>query len=44
MAATRPARLESQALERYRPWFYTAALYNLAWGALNILLARQRST
>ncbi len=24
-------------LDRYRPWFYAAALYNLLWGALNIL-------
>lgn len=23
-------------LQRYRPWFYAAALYNLLWGALNI--------
>lgn len=23
-------------LNRYRPWFYAAALYNLLWGALNI--------
>ena len=24
------------SLARYRPWFYAAALYNLAWGSLNI--------
>jgi hypothetical protein len=24
-------------LARYRPWFYAAALYNLAWGGVNIL-------
>ncbi len=24
-------------LSRYRPWFYFAALYNLAWGTINIL-------
>ncbi|MCW5878104.1 MAG: hypothetical protein KIS80_04480 [Anaerolineales bacterium] len=24
-------------LNKYRPWFYAAALYNLLWGALNIL-------
>ena len=24
-------------LNRYRPWFYTAALYNLLWGGFNIL-------
>ena len=26
-----------QRLERYRPWFYAAAGYNLVWGALVIL-------
>jgi small multidrug resistance pump len=25
------------SLDRYRPWFYAAAVYNLAWGALNIV-------
>lgn len=25
------------ALGRYRPWFYAAALYNLAWGGVNVL-------
>lgn len=25
------------ALKLYRPWFYAAALYNLIWGAVNIL-------
>ena len=24
-------------LNRYRFWFYAAALYNLVWGALNVL-------
>lgn len=24
-------------LNRYRPWFYAAALYNLVWGAINVL-------
>lgn len=24
-------------LTRYRPWFYAAAIYNLAWGTINIL-------
>lgn len=24
-------------LERYRPWFYAAAVYNLVWGSLTIL-------
>jgi len=28
------------ALARYRPWFYAAALYNLAWGAVNIFFPR----
>jgi small multidrug resistance pump len=23
---------------RYRPWFYAAALYNLVWGSINVLL------
>ncbi len=26
-----------RALERYRPWFYAAALYNLVWGSVTIL-------
>ncbi len=25
------------AFTRYRPWLYAAALYNLGWGAVNIL-------
>jgi hypothetical protein len=25
------------ALARYRPWFYAAAVYNVVWGALHIL-------
>jgi small multidrug resistance pump len=25
------------ALSRYSPWFYAAAVYNLLWGALNVL-------
>ena len=24
-------------LDRYRPWFYAAAIYNLIWGGVNIL-------
>ncbi|KAA3647192.1 MAG: alkyl hydroperoxide reductase [Chloroflexi bacterium] len=24
-------------LDRYRPWFYAAAIYNLMWGSINIL-------
>ncbi|HSH05107.1 MAG TPA: alkyl hydroperoxide reductase [Anaerolineae bacterium] len=23
---------------RYRPWFYAAAVYNLVWGAVNVLV------
>jgi hypothetical protein len=34
MPTTPPA---DDALARYRPWFYAAALYNFVWGALNIL-------
>ena len=30
----------SAPLARYRPWFYAAALYNLFWGAINILFPR----
>ncbi len=26
-----------EAFDSYRPWFYAAALYNLAWGAINII-------
>jgi small multidrug resistance pump len=26
----------TNALDRYRPWFYAAAVYNLVWGAVNI--------
>lgn len=26
------------ALVKYRPWFYAAALYNLIWGTVNVLL------
>jgi hypothetical protein len=29
--------VSAPSLNRYRPWFYAAALYNLVWGALNIL-------
>src|SRR4051794_33674849 len=25
------------ALDRYRPWFYAAAVYNLVWGIIAIL-------
>jgi hypothetical protein len=25
---------------RYRPWFYAAAIYNFAWGTINILFPR----
>jgi len=27
----------TNSLARYRPWFYAAAIYNLIWGAINIL-------
>lgn len=27
----------SESLETYRPWFYAAAVYNLAWGTIVIL-------
>jgi len=27
----------ADALARYRPWFYAAALYNLVWGVVNII-------
>lgn len=29
--------LTDRRFERYRPWFYAAALYNLVWGAATIL-------
>jgi small multidrug resistance pump len=34
---TAPAH-SSIRLDRYRPWFYAAALYNLGWGLLNLFL------
>ncbi len=34
--ATRPNRSEGVSLQKYRPWFYAAAGYNLAWGLLVI--------
>jgi hypothetical protein len=33
---SRPERFERISLDRYRPWFYAAAGYNLAWGAIAI--------
>jgi small multidrug resistance pump len=27
----------TNSLDRYRPWFYAAAVYNLVWGTINIL-------
>ena len=30
-------RLAEGALDRYRPWFYAAALYNFVWGSLNVI-------
>lgn len=35
-AASTPATTH-RSLDRYRPWFYAAAVYNLVWGAINIL-------
>ena len=32
-----PDAQADDALARYRPWFYAAALYNLVWGSLNVL-------
>lgn len=29
-----------ERLARYRPWFYGAALYNFAWGTINIFFPR----
>ena len=29
-----------EPLARYRPWFYAAALYNLAWGTIVVLFPR----
>jgi len=29
--------MSNPPLDRYRPWFHAAALYNLLWGALNVL-------
>jgi small multidrug resistance pump len=29
--------MAADPLARYSPWFYAAALYNLLWGALNVL-------
>jgi small multidrug resistance pump len=30
-------RSDGDALARYRPWFYAAALYNLIWGSVTVL-------
>ena len=32
-----PNRSEGVSLQRYRPWFYAAAAYNLAWGLVVIV-------
>jgi small multidrug resistance pump len=32
-----PDGCTDEAFAAYRPWFYAAALYNLAWGAVNVL-------
>jgi hypothetical protein len=33
--------LEADGLRRYVPWLYAAAIYNLAWGALNVVYPRR---
>ena len=33
----RPKSVDALSLGRYRPWFYAAAAYNLAWGTIVIL-------
>lgn len=37
MAATIPEPCSDEAFAAYRPWFYAAALYNLVWGAINVV-------
>jgi hypothetical protein len=32
-----PSERSSVPLSRYRPWFYAAAVYNLAWGSLAVV-------
>jgi Domain of unknown function (DUF4166) len=34
---TRPERRPEISFDRYHPWFYAAAAYNLAWGGIAIL-------
>lgn len=29
--------MSAHTLDRYRPWFYAAAAYNLIWGSANVL-------
>ena len=31
-------RASEPSFARYRPWFYAAALYNLIWGSITVLL------
>jgi len=31
------ASCNDDALARYRPWFYAAAIYNFVWGAIHVL-------
>jgi len=35
--AQRPEGATASSFDRYRPWFYAAAAYNLAWGGIAIL-------
>jgi len=28
---------QNDTLDKYRPWFYAAAIYNLIWGSVNIV-------
>jgi small multidrug resistance pump len=37
MLALQPSSKKKDALARYRPWFYAAALYNLLWGSITLL-------
>jgi small multidrug resistance pump len=34
LVVPRPNRARTISLERYGPWFYAAALYNVSWGAI----------
>lgn len=37
MIPSSASRSQDDILNRYRPWFYAAALYNFIWGSINIL-------